>query len=148
MYNGNMLIHASCVAIDGKGVLLAGKPGCGKSDVALRLIDSGAELVADDQTRLSVNNGVLMAEAPASISGLIELRHVGLLRVPCCAAVPVALYVELADFSEKLERLPDGETVLLLDRPVMRLNLHGHAASTPAKIRAALRFPRITGDIQ
>lgn len=143
-----MLIHASCVAIDGKAVLLAGNPGCGKSDVALRLIDGGAELVSDDQTNLSVINGVLTAEAPPTIAGLIEVRHVGLLKMPYRGPTSVALYVELADFSEKLDRLPDDKPYMLLDRPIKWLRLHGHAASTPAKIRAALSCKPASGDIK
>ena len=55
-----MRLHASCVAINGQAVLLAGASGTGKSDLALRLIDHGAQLVADDQTELSLQNGVLI----------------------------------------------------------------------------------------
>jgi len=135
-----MLLHASCVAIAGQGVLLAGPPGSGKSDLALRLIDDGAELVADDQTQLTKTANGIYASAPASIAGLLEIRHVGLVRLPYREAAAVCLYVELAPAQESLERLPEPATIFLLDQTVRKLRLRPHEASTPAKIRAALRY--------
>ena len=136
-----MLLHASCVAIGGKAVLLAGAPGAGKSDLALRLIDGGAQLVADDQTLLQREGNALIAAPPASIEGLLEVRHVGLVKMPFLASAPVVLYVELVTSDAVLERLPEGDPVFLLDRPVQRLRLPAFIASTPAKIRAALAYP-------
>jgi serine kinase of HPr protein (carbohydrate metabolism regulator) len=133
------LLHASCVAINNKGVLIAGPPGAGKSDLALRLIDEGAVLVADDQTELKIRDGGLIASAPAAIRGLIEVRHVGLLKLPHAAEAPIALYVELAGMDQKLERLPGEEHIMLLDHPVRRLRLPAFAASTEAKIRTLLK---------
>ena len=121
-------------------MLLAGAPGVGKSDVALRLIDGGAQLVADDQTELNVVNGQLMASPPSAIARLIEVRHVGLLRLPFCPFAPVALYVELVPDTASLERLPETEQFLLLDQSVRQLRLSSFEASTPAKIRAALLY--------
>ncbi len=134
------LIHASCVVIAGRAVLLAGPSGSGKSDVTLRLIDGGAQLVADDQTELRVVDGQLLAISPASIAGLLEIRHVGVLRVPHCPSAPVALYVEFVQEDIKLERLPEPEHIILLDHKVRQIRLYAHAASTPAKIRAALLY--------
>jgi len=139
-----MLINATCVAIDNKGVLIAGPAGSGKSDLALRLIDTGAKLVADDQTELRIAKGALVASPPVSIKGLLEVRHVGLIRMPHAASVHIVLYVELALSHDKLERLPDVENISLLDHPVRRLRLPSFAASTPAKIRAALHYPSAT----
>ncbi len=141
-----MLLNVTCVSIDKKAVLIAGPPGAGKSDLALRLIDYGAELVADDQTELKREKGVLIASAPSSIKGLFEIRHVGLVRMTPIASAPVALYIELALLHEKLERLPEQNPMILLDHPVRRLRLPAFAASTPAKIRAALRYPLATDD--
>jgi serine kinase of HPr protein (carbohydrate metabolism regulator) len=146
-----MLIHASCVAFDEQGqllaVLLMGPAGSGKSDLALRLIDDGAKLIADDQTLLRVEGERLMASAPESIAGLMEVRHVGLMQMPHIQSAAVALQIDLAASHEKLERLPDADSILWLDRPVRRLRLPAFAASTPAKIRAALRYPIVTDDV-
>jgi len=135
-----MLFYATCVALEDQGVLLTGASGCGKSDVALRLIDAGAQLVADDQVELRVVDGALTAFAPQSIAGMFEARHVGLLRLPYRASAPVALCVALEPMEAVLERLPEAENIFLLDHPVRHLRLPAYAASTPAKIRAALRY--------
>ncbi len=139
-----MLIHASCVAIQGKAVLIAGPAGSGKSDLALRLIDDGAQLVADDQTELQIEGQHLLALPPAAIAGFIEVRHIGLMRLPYIPKAPVALYIELAVPGVKLERLPDKDSIFLLDHAVQRLRLPAFVASTPAKIRALLLYPLAT----
>ncbi|NTU76820.1 MAG: serine/threonine protein kinase, partial [Alphaproteobacteria bacterium] len=128
-------------------ILLTGEPGIGKSDVALRLIDEGAELVADDQTEISLLNGHLQASAPAPIAGLLEVRHIGLMRLPFCPSAPVKLSIELCPPNALLERLPEAKSILLLDQPVRWLRLPAWAASTPAKIRAALRYSIITDEM-
>lgn len=140
-----MLVHASSVSLDDQGVLIAGPSGSGKSDLALRLIDQGARLIADDQCELRVENERLFVTAPASIEGLIEVRYVGLLTMPFVPAAPVALYIELVTEETGLPRLPESNTIFLLDRPVRHFRLPAFAASTPAKIRAALRYPLATG---
>ena len=139
-----MLFHATCIAIGNHGVLLTGTPGSGKSDLALRLIDAGAQLVADDQVELHRVGEALVATAPAPIAGMVEVRHVGLLHMPHRNTVPVTLYVSLVSLTEKLKRLPDLEPFTLLDCAIRQLRLPAYAASTPAKIRAALAYPLVT----
>src|SRR5689334_19724385 len=95
-------IHASCVAIGGQGILLAGKSGAGKSDLTLRLIDAGARLVADDRTILYVAKGALHARAPDSIKGLLEIRGLGIVTVPVRASVKIALVVRLGGEDARL----------------------------------------------
>src|SRR5580693_1856546 len=90
-----LLAHATTVAIDGRGVLLRGPSGSGKSDLALRLIDAGARLVADDQSELSRHGETIIVRAPAAIAGLIEVRGVGILRVDTIAEAPLALVADL-----------------------------------------------------
>ena len=138
-----MLLHATCVAIKDQGILLTGESGSGKSDVALRLIDEGADLVADDMTKLWIESQQLIACAPNTIAGMMEVRHLGLLRMPYRPSAPVALYVELVSEKEPLERLPEATPFLLLDHPVPKLRLPAYASSTPAKIRAALTYPHV-----
>jgi HPr kinase/phosphorylase len=133
-----MLFHASCVSIEGRGVLLRGPSGVGKSDLALRLVDGGAKLVSDDQTRLRIEKGALVASVPEQIEGMIEIRHVGLMKFPFVRDVPLALCVELGVLDDKLERMPELISVFFLDHPVQQLRLPAFAASTPAKIRAVL----------
>ncbi|HJZ14329.1 MAG TPA: hypothetical protein VJ251_02575, partial [Stellaceae bacterium] len=76
-----ILVHATAIAIDGRAVLLRGPSGAGKSDLALRLIDGGARLVADDQAELRRAGERVMVRAPAEIAGLIEVRGIGILQV-------------------------------------------------------------------
>lgn len=129
-------IHASCVALGRKGVLLLGPSGAGKSDLALRLIDGGAKLVADDRTDLSVQNGKLLASAPATISGLIEVRGLGIVTVPHVKRVPVVLAVRLGHAGA---RLPEGQFYAFEGaQPVPLMTMEGGEASAPAKIRLAL----------
>ncbi len=138
-----MLLHATCIAIDQQAVVLMGAAGTGKSDLALRLIDEGAILVADDQVLLHCTGNHLMAAPATSLAGLMEMRHIGLMYLPFIAPVAVALCVDLAVLDEKLERLPEKSSILLLDHPVPQLRLPSFAASTPAKIRAFLKHKRM-----
>jgi hypothetical protein len=133
-------IHGSCVAIGRHGVLLLGKSGAGKSDLALRLIDQGAVLVADDRTLLSVEKGALHARAPASIKGLLEIRGLGIVEFPARAKVRVALAVRLGREGARLPgpRLYRPPPPLKPQIEVPEILLDARLASTPAKIRAAL----------
>src|ERR1700760_1068946 len=97
-------IHASCVAIKGKGVLILGESGAGKSDLALRLIDEGAKLVADDRVELYAAQSALCARAPKSIAGLIEVRGLGVIALRCRKSIALALAVKLGTTAK---RLPD-----------------------------------------
>ena len=137
-----MRIHATCIAIDGKGVLLMGPSGSGKSDLALRLIDTGAQLVADDQVELRVHEGKLLAAPPLTIAGQIEARHVGILTLPFVRDVPVALSVRLV--TNRPERLPEPAMEMLLGSAIPRCDLPAFEAATPAKIRLAVRYFRFS----
>ena len=92
-------IHASCVAISGAGVLLRGQPGAGKSDLALRLVDGGGALVADDLCEIRREGDRLIADLPAAVDpafrGRIELRGLGFLTLPYAGASPLVLVVDL-----------------------------------------------------
>ncbi len=130
-------VHGTCVAIEGEGVLLRGKPGSGKSDLALRLIDAGASLVADDQTELTRRGDAILAAAPAAIAGRIEIRGVGILACPSVATAPLRLVVDLVA-ADEVERLPEMQSCVYLGRPIPLLRLAPFEASTPAKLRLVL----------
>ena len=105
-------LHATCVAFGARGVVLTGKSGSGKSALALGLIALGAVLVADDRTRLSLKDGAVFAHAPERLAGVIEARHVGLLKVPYQPRAAVRLIVDM-DIEEP-DRLPHNHVSALL----------------------------------
>lgn len=100
------LLHGTCVALNHKAVLICGKPGVGKSSLALQLIDRGATLISDDQTLLILEEGVLVAMAPPSLKGLMEVRGVGICSFPYQERAALELCVDLCE-GEPLERLPE-----------------------------------------
>lgn len=131
-------VHATCIRLDGSGVLLRGATGSGKSDLALRLIaQAGAELVADDQCLLARGGERLVARPPSAIAGRIEARGLGVLDLPQAGPTPVALIVDLKP-AGTVARLPSPETERLLDVEVPRAELDPFEAGAVAKLRLAL----------
>ncbi len=128
-------IHAGCVAIGGRGVLMAGRSGAGKSDLAMRLIDRGAALVADDYVELRCADKWLVAAAPSNIAGKMELRGVGILTLPFLAEVQVAL---LVDLDLDAERLPGPQIRELGGVAIPTIGLNALEPSAPIKVEAAL----------
>lgn len=131
-------VHASCVALGGRGVLLRGAPGAGKSDLALRLIDAGATLVSDDQVALDDGGAALLASPPARLAGLLEVRGLGIVAMAYTARCPLHLAVDLVA-SAAVERMPEADSVMLRGHRLARLALAPFEASTPAKVGLALR---------
>lgn len=109
-------LHATCVAVEGRGVLITGPSGSGKSGLALSLMALGARLVADDQVTLSVTEGALWATCPPAIRGMIEARGMGLLAADPVEAAEVVLVVDLG--TPETERLPPRREVSYLGRTV------------------------------
>ena len=122
-----MQLYASCAALDGAGVLLLGASGSGKSDLLLRLLDHGFSLVADD--RVELDDGTV--SAPAALAGLIEVRGLGIMRLPFAETARLALVVELG----RGERLPEPEQRYGV--PLVRID--PAMASAPSRVGAALR---------
>lgn len=135
-------VHATAVALDTgghwRGVLLRGPAGSGKSDLALRLIDAGGRLVADDQCELSEHNGQVTVAAPARLAGLLEVRGLGIMRVPNLLQAELALLVDLAP-AEHIMRLPEPERETVLGTSLPRLDLAPFEASAIAKLRLAVQ---------
>ena len=132
-------VHATTIAIDGAGVLLRGPSASGKSDLALRLIDDGARLVADDRTVLVLRDGIVEASAPPVTEGKIEVRGLGIVRLPDAAPATLRLVVELVR-PEEIERLPTGASAALLGVSLPVLRLDPFTASAAAKVRLAARL--------
>lgn len=132
------LVHATCIAFDGIGVLLRGPSGSGKSDLALRAIADGAMLVADDQVALARTGQRVVASAPLSLHGMIEIRGLGIMRVETAAEADIALVADLVD-ADMIERLPDRRACDLLGIEIPWLALAPFQASAVPKLRFALR---------
>ncbi|MCF7748822.1 serine kinase [Sulfitobacter sp. M39] len=98
-------LHATTIAVEGRGVMILGASGRGKSTLALQMIAIGADLVSDDRTDLIIQGDQLLASPPKAIEGLIEARGVGLLTLKHCALVPIYLIVDLDQ--EEPDRLPE-----------------------------------------
>jgi serine kinase of HPr protein (carbohydrate metabolism regulator) len=133
-----MRLHATCILMQETGVLLRGPSGSGKSDLALRLIDRGAVLVADDQVLLAREGDRLMAGPPDILAGLLEVRGLGILHFPHRAPAPVGLVVDLVE-PDQVERLPEDSTVSLLDRPIPLYRLYSREPSAPVKVDLAMQ---------
>ncbi len=128
-------LHATAVSVGGAGVLLLGAPGSGKSDLALRLIDRGATLIADDRVLVE---GLAMPPrlvAPPAIAGLIEVRGVGILRMPHLSGVPARLAVRL---DCPPERLPEPSVHRVGQAAVPAMALAAFEPSAPLKVELAV----------
>jgi serine kinase of HPr protein (carbohydrate metabolism regulator) len=133
-----LIAHAGLLArrIAGRwrGALIEGPSGAGKSDLALRALDLGFRLVADDRVILWTCEGALFGRAPPPLAGLLEVRGVDIAGVPALPFCEVALVVEPG----APERLPDAESVERLGLRLPRLVLSYQEASAPAKLGRAL----------
>lgn len=130
-------IHASCVSVDDIGIVIRGAPGSGKSDLAARLIDGGGELVADDRVDLVCRDGAIVAAAPVSIAGLLEIRGVGILRLPYRATIRVGLAIGLVA-RETIERVPESAVCDYMGITVPLLRLWPFEPSATVKVRFAI----------
>lgn len=147
------LIHATAIAIGDDCVLIRGASGTGKSDLALRCLMLGAgslwaappKLIADDQVVVRREGPILLARPPATIAGLLEVRGLGLMRLPYQAEARVRLVADLVT-ADRVERLPPAERgQVLLGATVAHLALAPFEASAAAKLMLALA--RETGDV-
>ena len=137
--------HASSVEIDGKAVLLRGPSGSGKSDLALRLIDGGARLIADDYTEIHTNSGRAVLRSPAAIQGKLEVRGLGLMTLPFTSDVPLDMVFDLVPYTE-IERMPEASMAAFDGIEVPCRLLDPFMASAASVVRLALRqSPLLTG---
>jgi len=138
--NGSRLssenLHASSVAVDGRAVLISGPSGSGKSDLTLRLLDRGFTLVSDDRTIVRKQGSKLVASAPETIKGKLEIRGVGIVEMDTASDIPVALVVEL---TSDIQRLPDdARERLILGTGIPLISVDAMTASAASKVALAL----------
>jgi HPr kinase/phosphorylase len=131
-------VPGTCVEVEGLGVLFRGPTGSGKSDLALRLIDSGSRLIADDYTELSLENAAIIARAPQTIRGLLEVRGIGILKIGGALQTSLGVMIDLVT-PEQVERQPLDQSEELLGVHVPLFRLFPLEASGPAKVRLIVR---------
>jgi len=135
-----MIVHANLVALridgDWRGVLIEGASGAGKSDLTLRALDAGFRLVADDRTLLWISDGRLFGRAPEVLSGLLEVRGVG---VTAHNPLPFAEVALAVDCDRAIERMPEPAEITRLGLAIPSLAIAPLEASAVAKLHLALR---------
>ena len=130
-------IHATAISINAHAVLIRGPSGSGKSDLALRMIDRGAKLIADDRCDIEVRDGRVLVSAPEAIAGLLEVRGVGVVNIGAEQFSTLALIVDLAS-SDEVERMPEKNLCDEYGLAIPAIKLAPFETSTPAKILIAL----------
>ena len=144
------LIHANAIVWQGRGVLLRGASGRGKSDLSLRIIASGGRLVADDQVELTNQHGQLIASCPDNLKSLIEIRGLGIIKLPeqdICQRIAIAAIFDLV-LEAEIERypLPVVENIMNVILPCYKL--WGFAASAPLKIKYCLENIMLANNVK
>ena len=129
-------LHATSVAIEDNGVAIFGDPGSGKSDLALRLIDSGATLISDDVTVFSKLEKNINLFGIENTKGLLEVREVGIITVPYVEGIKLKLVVRLTD--KVIERIPKKNQINLLGLKFPKLEINGKNSSSVAKVKVKL----------
>lgn len=128
-------IHATTVAIENKGILIVGKSGAGKSDLALRLImNKNAILVADDRTDIDIIDKKIICSCPKQIQGKLEVRGVGLIDFPFLPSAELRLVVKLVSDYTEIERLPMPEYEDILGVKIPLIKIHPFSSSAVEKI--------------
>ena len=132
------LHHASCVEIDGKGIVIFGPSGSGKSDLALRLIDAGGKLVSDDCVEITNEGDILYAFPSPNIEGMIEVRGVGIIKLSYLKISTLSLALTHVS-NEKIERLPKQKKFCIDEATIPLYNFNAFSVSAIAKIKLILR---------
>ncbi len=131
-------IHATAVILDGRGILIMGPSGAGKTDLAIRLIDAGGALVADDRVLVRLEDGRAVARAPGEIAGKMEVRGFGIIDLPHEVEAAIDLIVDLKPRRD-IERMPEPATRDVEGVSVPVIDLDGFEASAVAKVKLILK---------
>ena len=129
-------IHSTSVVLDDNGILITGDSGSGKSDLALRLIDSGATLISDDITFCEKKIDRIILSCPSQTKGLLEVREVGIITVPFVEQIKLKMIVKL--MNKELERLPRNKFSKLLGINIPLLTINGNNTSSVIKVKVKL----------
>ena len=129
-------LHATSVAMEDNGVAIFGDPGSGKSDLALRLIDSGATLISDDITVFSKLEKNINLFGIENTKGLLEVREIGIITVPYVEGIKLKLVVRLTN--KVIERIPKKNQINLLGLKFPKLEINGKNSSSVAKVKVKL----------
>jgi HPr kinase/phosphorylase len=144
----DLTLHATAVALAGEAILIRGEPGSGKSTLALQLVEMPgtglgerllqAGLISDDQTELTLDQGRLWCSAPPALAGLLEVRGLGIVKVPVAGPAPLKMVVDLVP-SEAAPRFPGGgdTAASLLGHSVPRLVLDKDGKALASRLRTA-----------
>ncbi len=124
----------TAVAISGRALLIDGKPGSGKSSLALALIDRGAALIGDDGVVLEAQGGSLIVRPNPNTRGLIEVRNLGILPLPVCSQAAAALVIRLAPDAPRFIQEPERIALLDVTLPLIRFDEAGPNLALKAEL--------------
>lgn len=128
--------HASAIMLEGRAIMLTGAAGSGKSSLALQLIEHyGATLIGDDRLILSVDGAGIHVAPHATLAGLLELRGLGLMRLPYAPSAPLGLVINLQE--DAPPRLAEADYFTFADESVPLLAMRGADATTALRIKYA-----------
>ena len=129
-------VHSSAIVLEDNGILIIGDSGSGKSDLALRLIDSGATLISDDITICEKKKNLIYLSAPSEIKGLLEVREVGIITVPFVDGIILRMIVKLE--AGGLERIPQKNNYKIFGQKIPMLTINGKNSSSVVKVKVKL----------
>jgi HPr kinase/phosphorylase len=132
-------IHGTSICYKQNGLLFLGESGTGKSDLALRLIDKGADLIADDQTILTLKNNEIILSCPEKIKSKLEIRGIGIIEMPSIEEHQLDIVFQLKSFRE-IERVPNENWIILLNQKIPYYEIDPFELSINAKINFLLKI--------
>ena len=132
-------VHGTAIILDGRGVLIRGPSGSGKSDLALRLMNAGGRLVADDRVNLALCGDMISMSAPPNLEGKLEIRGIGIVRVDFCKSAQLNLTCDLMS-ANQINRYPSENYAIFLAQQVPLLKVDANSVSATLKVQYALKI--------
>lgn len=130
----SIIIHGEFMRIFGVGVLITGRSGVGKSEIALELIKRGHQLIADDRVDCFKMHNSLVGRTPELIKGFMEMRGVGVVDVArmfgiraLASQATMQLHIELEPFDDSIEYdrvgIEQKEYTEILGEEILRIRI-------------------------